>query len=347
MKNFLIRLAALAAVAICSAAAFAHDPGLSSANVEVGGERMDVVLTFNGRDIAVLTAQTPELLDRVVVVEMDGIRLTPLQANVSSDPNDNVEFRFAFSRPPAEHNLSFRSLLLKDLPLGHRQAFAIRAASGVELSRRLLSAAEDTAPFTLEKAEGSPQNAAFLEFVFLGVRHILTGYDHLLFLFGLLIMCQRGRTAALLITCFTAAHSLTLALSTFGLVNLPSRFVEAAIAASILYVGVENIFRRDRPISGRALLTFVFGLVHGLGFASVLREMGVANSGSAAVLPLVGFNSGVELGQLSVAAIILPIIWGLRRTDSFLRIGVPACSLLVAAAGGYWLLDRTLPGRFW
>ena len=100
----------------------------------------------------------------------------------------------------------------------------------------------------------------FLGFLLLGVRHILTGYDHLLFLFGLLVMCRTGRAAALLITCFTAAHSLTLALSTFGLVNLPSRFVEAAIAASILYVGLENIVRREKPISGRALLTFAFGL---------------------------------------------------------------------------------------
>ena len=70
--------------------------------------------------------------------------------------------------------------------------------------------------------------------------------------------------------------------------------------------------------------------------------MGVANSGTAAVIPLVAFNGGVELGQLSVAAIILPIIWWLRRTDSFLRVGIPACSLVVALAGGYWLVDRTL-----
>lgn len=133
-----------------------------------------------------------------------------------------------------------------------------------------------------------------------------------------------------------------LALSTFGLVQLPSRFVEAAIAASILYVGAENLLRREQQIRGRAVLTFAFGLVHGLGFASVLREMGIANSGVAAVVPLVAFNAGVEAGQLSVAALVLPLVWLSRKQDRFVRYGVPACSLAVALAGGFWLIDRTL-----
>ncbi len=140
------------------------------------------------------------------------------------------------------------------------------------------------------------------------------------------------------------AHSLTLALSTFGLVNLPSRFVEATIAASIVYVGVENLLRRDGMLRGRWLLTFVFGLIHGLGFASVLHEMGIAKTGLNAVVPLVAFNSGVEVGQLSVAALVLPIIWQIRRRPAFLRVGIPACSAFVALAGAYWLFERTLLG---
>ncbi|MEY2577914.1 MAG: hypothetical protein QOI49_738 [Verrucomicrobiota bacterium] len=343
MKNLLVHLTVCLVLVIGSATAFAHDPGLSSANVDLGREWINVVLTFNQRDVATITEQAHDLLDRAVLVQLDGVTVTPSQANASTDANSNVEFQFTFPRAAAAHTLIFRSPLLKDLPFGHRQALTVRDLEGRELSRVLLSAREDSAQLALQASDRSPPSReGFFEFLLLGIRHILTGYDHLLFLFGLLVMCRTGRTAALLITCFTAAHSLTLALSTFGLVNLPGRFVEAAIAASILYIGVENIFRGDKPIRGRALLTFAFGLIHGLGFASVLREMGVANSGSAAVVPLVAFNSGVELGQLSVAAIILPAAWFLRRNDSFRRIGVPALSLAVAVAGGYWLLDRTV-----
>ncbi len=343
MKN-LLRYAAVWAVAfVGSTTAWAHDPGLSSANVEMSPDVIRVVLTFNQRDLANITAQTRQLLERAVLVQLDGVTIAPSQSTAAVDANNNVEFQLAFPRPASSHDLVFQSLLLKELPFGHRQAFAIRDSNGQELSRLLLSAREDTARLALQNIDRNESKAeGFFGFLLLGVRHILTGYDHLLFLFGLLVMCRTGRAAALLITCFTAAHSLTLALSTFGLVNLPSRFVEAAIAASILYVGLENIIRREKPIRGRALLTFAFGLVHGLGFASVLREMGVANSGLSAVIPLVAFNSGVELGQLSVAAIILPVAWFLRRNDSFRRVGVPAFSMAVALAGGYWLLDRTV-----
>ena len=118
--------------------------------------------------------------------------------------------------------------------------------------------------------------------------------------------------------------------------------VEPAIAASIVYVGIENLFGGKGRLQWRWVLTFAFGLIHGLGFASVLREMGVATAGVAAIVPLVSFNLGVEAGQLSVAAVALPIIWKLRERPSFLRVGVPACSFVVALAGGYWFLERTL-----
>jgi hydrogenase/urease accessory protein HupE len=340
-----------------SSAAFAHDPGLSSANVELRSDRVDVVLTFNERDIAGvagvpaetvrerganLPAQVRALLDRAVLLELDGAAVKPSASNASAQADNNVEFQFTFPFGGRAAELTFRSLLLEDLPFGHRQAFAIRDATGRELSRSLLSARDYAARLALDAATAEPVPTGFIEFLRLGIHHILTGYDHLLFLFGLLVMCRSGRNAALLITCFTVGHSLTLGLSTFGLVNLPSRLVEAAIAGSILYVGIENLFRREQPIRGRALLTLAFGLVHGLGFASVLRELGVAESGAAALVPLMAFNTGVELGQLSVAAIVLPVVWLLRRNDNFIRVGVPVGSLVVALAGGFWLLDRTM-----
>ncbi len=342
--------------------AFAHDPGLSSANLEVTERAVSLQITFNERDIAGLVGATladlknggteaRSKLDaaarRAVVLRINREAQTAASTTTSTDRNNNVEFRYSFNGPQAGAEFVFDSVLLKEMAFGHRQAFRAVDVGGSEVARRILSGQESSVTFQFGSASperSSGQGSRFLEFFLLGVRHIVTGYDHLLFLFGLLVVCRTPRSALLLITCFTLAHSLTLALSTFGLVDLPSQFVEATIAASILYVGIENVIRRDGVLRGRWLLTFVFGLIHGLGFASVLHEMGIARHGTGAVIPLVAFNSGVEAGQLAIAAVVLPVIWQLRRRPVFLRVGVPACSALVAASGAYWLLERTLFG---
>jgi hypothetical protein len=145
---------------------------------------------------------------------------------------------------------------------------------------------------------------------------------------------------AKIITSFTLAHSITLALATFDLVRIPSTVVEPLIAASIVYVGIENIFRAN--LRRRWLLTFGFGLIHGFGFSSVLRELGVGVNGGGIAIPLFSFNLGVELGQGAVVAPILPLVWRLRRRPQFITRYVPACSLLVGLIGTYWLLQRTL-----
>lgn len=356
MVTSTMRYLLAAALVLLAGTAFAHDPGLSAAQVVLGDREIRVVVTFNDRDIAGVLGEEPaalradgsvaqqrldELARRVLVLDVDGQGIAPISVAASVDQNKNVEFQFTYPRPAGGGKIAIRSALLSALPFGHRQAFAAQDVSGREIARQLLSSQNDTATFA---ASGTPALVShpFFDFLLLGVRHILTGYDHLLFLFGLLVVCRHVRSALLLITCFTLAHSLTLALATFGLVQLPSRFVESAIAASILFVGVENLARGDGPLRGRWLLTFAFGLVHGLGFASVLREMGVANSGAAAVVPLVAFNSGVEAGQLSVAAILWPLLVYLRRSPRFLRFGIPACSIAIALAGGYWLVQRAL-----
>ena len=112
------------------------------------------------------------------------------------------------------------------------------------------------------------------------------------------------------------------------------------IAASIVFVGVENLV--GRQVAARSLVTFGFGLIHGLGFASVLRELGIGAMGAQAAVPLFSFNLGVELAQVSIAAVVLPLIWKLRRNPAFLLRHVPALSLLITLAGAYWFLVRTL-----
>jgi hydrogenase/urease accessory protein HupE len=175
----------------------------------------------------------------------------------------------------------------------------------------------------------------------LGVEHILLGFDHLLFLAGLLITCRRARSMLVIVTSFTVAHSITLVIAALEWVILPASLVEPLIAASIVLVGVENLVRKDAP-PARAALCFAFGLVHGFGFAGALRELGLGRSGTPIALPLLGFNLGVEAGQLLVVAVLLPALLLLRRKPPLARWVLPAASVCVVAAGAYWLLDRTL-----
>jgi len=185
-------------------------------------------------------------------------------------------------------------------------------------------------------------SSSFWGFLELGIEHIWTGYDHLLFLAGLLVVCSRLRKVVGIVTSFTIAHSITLGLAATNTVNLPGRVVEPLIAASIVFVGVENLLCRNSEPKRRWAIAFVFGLAHGFGFASVLRGLGFGAHGRGIALPLFSFNLGVEIGQLTIAAIVLPIVWELRKNPTFTRRGIPILSGLVAITGLYWLLERTL-----
>lgn len=188
-------------------------------------------------------------------------------------------------------------------------------------------------------------SASFPDFLLLGVRHIFTGYDHLLFLLGLLAACARARDLALIVTSFTAGHSLTLAFATLGAVQMPARAAEPVIALSILWVGVENLLRKNSPpLAGRAAVTLLFGLVHGFGFATVLRDLGVGAEDRPAAMPLFAFNLGVEIGQLAFAAVVWPLLRRARSQPDLARRVPSAISVLVAIAGAYWLVERLLLG---
>lgn len=177
----------------------------------------------------------------------------------------------------------------------------------------------------------------FGEYLRLGVTHIFLGYDHIAFLLALLFVRRFGALLKI-ITAFTVAHTITLALAALGVVSAPSRWVESLIALSIVYVAAENILRGDAATGEhRWRITFAFGLVHGFGFASVLRELGLPSEGL--VRSLLAFNLGVELGQLAIAALCWPLArwvlhqpWGGRvRT---------VVSWVLLAFGAAWMIDR-------
>jgi HupE / UreJ protein len=175
-------------------------------------------------------------------------------------------------------------------------------------------------------------------FVRLGVEHILTGWDHLLFLLVLLLRGGGWLSLVKIITAFTVAHSVTLALAVLEVVAMPDRLVEAVIALSIAAVAAENLFLRP-VVSRRWLVSFAFGLVHGFGFSSVLRDIGLPAQGL--VLSLLGFNVGVELGQALVVALALPALALLRSTRWEVRV-TRSASLATLLVGAVLFVERAL-----
>jgi hydrogenase/urease accessory protein HupE len=308
-------------------------------------------LCFTGAD-ARRTIEIPELkalwsaLDdcarRFYRVSAGGEPLPVLDLHVDVTVENDLDVRASYPLP-ARSPLVFDAVLLPRLG-GRAMAGVVLTATGARtfLGQKVLR--PDDAVFELPitadaEAPGTPPLPGFRAYFRLGVEHILTGIDHLLFLLGLLVACRRLRTVAGIVTCFTVAHSVTLALAALGIVTLPGRVVEPLIAASIVVVGVENLLRGDEP-KGRWLLAFAFGLVHGLGFAAALQQIGLGANGTSIVAPLVAFNLGVELGQLAVALPLLALLWRLRRTSVFARYGARAVSLIVVGFGFVWLLQR-------
>lgn len=339
----------------------AHDPGLSNIELRLAGGQLIAFLAFNRAEIdplvtidansdgkytaEELAAARPKLealANEMLEVTANGQRLTVLGSKAELDDANDVLFYITFAGDTALP-IKTKSLLLPRLARGHRHVISLRGEQGQTINEQILDATHDTFDSSANPAEASANQAAsvsFGEFVKLGIEHIFTGYDHLLFLFALLIVGGSLKEAAKIITSFTLAHSLTLAVATLGWVSLRSTIVEPLIAASIVYVGIENLVRHN--YEKRWLLTWCFGLIHGFGFASVLRELGIGANGSGVAMPLFSFNLGVEIGQIAIAVLVLPIIWRLHKSPNFVKRAVPACSVLVVLAGAYWLIERTL-----
>lgn len=181
------------------------------------------------------------------------------------------------------------------------------------------------------------------QYLALGYTHILPkGLDHILFVLGLFLLSPRVKTLLLQVTAFTLAHSITLGLAIYGLVSLPSRIVEPLIALSIAYVAVENLVTRELKPWLLALV-YLFGLLHGLGFAGVLRELGVPRG--ELLTGLLAFNVGVEGGQLTVIAVAMLLVWPLVTRGWYRRRVVNPGSLAIGAMGVFWTIARVLSSQ--
>lgn len=178
----------------------------------------------------------------------------------------------------------------------------------------------------------------FTLFLELGFRHILEGYDHLLFLLGLVIVTKNWRSLLGVVTAFTIAHSTTLALSAFDILSIKPVLTETLIAASIAYVGIENVVAKE--LKHRWIVAGSFGLIHGSGFSGHLTSLlkSILTGGSIWT-PLFGFNFGIETGQIAVIAAGAPLLWLVRKYRKEELI-VPEISRMLAAVGIFLVISR-------
>ena len=175
------------------------------------------------------------------------------------------------------------------------------------------------------------------QFLLLGLEHIFTGYDHILFVISLLFGAKTFKNILSLVTAFTIAHSFTLILATLEIVQLPGRFVESAIALSIIYVALINIFSPDSK--HQPWLAFGFGLIHGFGFAGILSEMRL--DGNHLATSLLSFNIGIEIGQLIIVSVVFPILlWVKKLTFKPVKWVIPGTSVAILAFGLVWFFER-------
>ena len=216
-------------------------------------------------------------------------------------------------------------------------------------STAIFSPEKASQEFTLKQVSKLQQ---FLDYAREGVWHIWIGFDHILFLLALLLPAvvfrqdQKWQAVSAfkpafwsvlkIVTAFTLAHSITLTLATLGVISLPSRWVESTIAASVVIAALNNIYPLFRE--RRWVMAFVFGLIHGFGFASVLTDLGLPQG--ALVLALVGFNGGVEGGQLAIVSAFLPIAFTLRYTWLYQRFILFGGSVVIAILATIWFAER-------
>jgi hydrogenase/urease accessory protein HupE len=343
----------------------AHDPGLSTATVTVENEQIAVLLGFVQKDVESMLANGSNVADidvakgfATIQSELESVaakefslywgrqRVIPDEIAARRRDTQNVEISLLFQRRYSGE-VRVVSTLFERLPLGHRQFLSVQTARGTNLGQVLLSANENSLDIELPAAPSntlasSKSNASFA-FLNLGIEHIWLGVDHLLFVFGLLILVRSRWMLLKTITSFTVAHSITLGLATFGYAHLPGPLLNAAIALSILILGVE-IVRSGRGKTSVTILypwivAFAFGLLHGFGFASGLSALGLP----AADIPvaLVMFNLGVEIGQVSFVLLILL----LERSFHQLEIRWPRWvqalpGYTVGSLGAFWTIQR-------
>jgi hydrogenase/urease accessory protein HupE len=357
---------ALLALLVVSAPAWAHDERFSASRVEirareilwtvdVGTAGVEKVVRLPGGEMTITAEQLQEakadivayLLETLKVeingkpVEGEAEALEPVYATWAVTGQKYISYARQHLRFRAKDDIKrvqLSSTLFQTVTKNHHAALIVSWAGAQKIYSRY-------GPFdldlTVERIRPTVLGTGF-EFLLWGMNHIFIGYDHISFLLALLLAARRLREMVRVVTSFTVAHSITLLLAALDVIRIPGAVTESLIAASIVYVAAENYFITQG--SHRWMLTFAFGLVHGLGFSSVLRER--LQDVESIIVPVVSFNLGVEVGQITILLIVLPVLTLIRRGPDeasrerrqwwLVRVG----SLPILLLGAFWLVDR-------
>lgn len=359
MRGILLTIL-LVSLTCMSAAAEAHQVNLSTARVEMRSQRLVAVeVALKGSDAdrfagthifdeqkglvdpAQVAASAAPIASYVSIhVGVTGVDGTPCTAGapeVEAD-GDGVIVRNIFSCENVAGDLVYHSTVLTATDPTARQVVLL--GTGDNAPQALLDHTHTTVTIS---APAPSLLSVMHRYLVTGIEHIFLGYDHIAFLIAVVLWARRLWPVIKVVTAFTLAHSVTLSLATLQVIVIPSTIVEPAIAASIMFVAVENFF--SRHIDGRWRVTFAFGLIHGFGFASALQEFGLP--ANAVVPALASFNIGVEIGQVAIVSIVVPALIAVDRMLTADRVKpvraaplVYTLSALITVLGGYWFLAR-------
>jgi hypothetical protein len=371
VKRWIALVAALAA-ALLMQAAHAHKPSDSYLTLTVAGDRIDGQWDIALRDLDYAIAldanqngeitwgevrtKHAEIADYALARLRIGPAGAPCRALAGEQLIDNhsdgayAVLRFTATCAAAPKTLVVDYGLFFDLDPQHRGLLRLEYEGNTRAG--IFSSDEPGQRFQLAQLSQWEQ---FLDYGNEGVWHIWTGFDHVLFLLSLLLPAVLVRASAQerrwlpapsfapafwdvmkVVTAFTLAHSITLSLAVLGLIILPSRWVESAFALSVVVAALNNI--RPLVYERRWVIAFCFGLIHGFGFASVLADLGLPRE--SLLVALVAFNLGVELGQLVIVSVFLPVAYALRATALYRRVIVVAGSAAIAIVALVWLVER-------
>ena len=340
----LAHVRALIALLLCAGTLSAHEIGTTRVDAQFRGDgtyQIDVVTAPRSllaklearagvprsNDVGRIQDFLPYVLD-AAEVRFDDVRVSP-RVTVSVDEYA-ATLRLTGEIPREARTFTWQFRLTYAA-----YALTLQNEGDATQSRQWLDGDEASAPFRLSDAV-RPQSRGEVawQYLVLGFTHILPhGLDHILFVLGLFLLARKTRPLLLQVTAFTVAHTITLGLTIYGLVNVSPSLVEPLIALSIVYVAVENLATTElKP--WRVAIVFAFGLLHGMGFAGVLRELGVPRNELATAL--IAFNVGVEAGQVAVIAIAAAALALLPARE---RVARPA-SAAIAAVGVFWVVQR-------
>ncbi|MEI9812668.1 MAG: HupE/UreJ family protein [Acidobacteriota bacterium] len=281
------------------ASAWAHEIGTTKVSARFGGARYDIEVITDAAALREKLQATGGTLLQRVALRFDGADVQPkVVMKAQMDGSEVIHLTGPVPEGAREFTWKFGWTFA---------SYAFQVGEHIEW----LEGGEESRPISLRAAMPPSRWQVIRQYLALGFTHILPhGLDHMLFVLGIYLLTGRLRATLLPVTAFTIAHSVSLGLSMYGLVSAPSSVVEPAIAISIAYVAIENLFLREVR-RWRIALVFAFGLLHGLGFAGALGELGLPRTEFAAAL--VSFNVGVELAQIAVIGVAFALIGGSGR----------------------------------